>query len=329
MSVVLVILGVLGAAAGAAMVGFGIPVKEFSLGNTLIMAGTTAVAGGLIVIGLGIVVRRLQVIADLLAMRAPTLQPARPGDLSLPSVPPRPPAAGRVPFPPRRDGKAKPDLKPETGPETKFETKPETKPEIAPDLRPEPPLATTAAPPPPVEPLPEPIERNVFRPMLRDVFEPVPPAPPELEGAAPPVGIEPAHQDFPPQSAPSVDLPPPEPPRRESVTPSVVFAGSSFEAIWRDEPAPPPAAPVEPPRAAETVRRVVAPAAPPVTPVHPSTEPRALAILKSGVVDGMGYTLYTDGSIEAELPQGTARFASIAELREHLEKNTAKVPDAD
>jgi len=51
-------------------------------------------------------------------------------------------------------------------------------------------------------------------------------------------------------------------------------------------------------------------------------EPRAIAILKSGVVDGMGYTLYVDGSIEAELPQGTLRFASIGELREHLEKSS-------
>jgi len=51
-------------------------------------------------------------------------------------------------------------------------------------------------------------------------------------------------------------------------------------------------------------------------------KPRAVAVLKSGVVDGMGYTLYVDGSIEAELPQGTLRFASINELRSHLEKNS-------
>ena len=48
---------------------------------------------------------------------------------------------------------------------------------------------------------------------------------------------------------------------------------------------------------------------------------RAVAILKSGVVDGMGYTLYVDGSIEAELPQGTLRFASITELRGYLQNN--------
>jgi hypothetical protein len=55
-----------------------------------------------------------------------------------------------------------------------------------------------------------------------------------------------------------------------------------------------------------------------VTP--PMSEPRPIAILKSGVIDGMAYTLYTDGSIEAELPQGTMRFASIDELRAHLEQ---------
>src|SRR5581483_6986086 len=54
----------------------------------------------------------------------------------------------------------------------------------------------------------------------------------------------------------------------------------------------------------------------------PARETRAVAILKSGVVDGMGYTLYVDGSIEAELPQGTLRFNSIGELRHHLEKNS-------
>jgi hypothetical protein len=55
-------------------------------------------------------------------------------------------------------------------------------------------------------------------------------------------------------------------------------------------------------------------------PVPPPQE-RGVAILKSGVVDGMAYTLYADGSIEAQLPQGTVRFGSIAELRAHIENN--------
>jgi hypothetical protein len=50
--------------------------------------------------------------------------------------------------------------------------------------------------------------------------------------------------------------------------------------------------------------------------------PPAATILKSGVVDGMAYTLYTDGSIEAKLPQGTIRFGSVAELRAHIESNS-------
>ena len=49
---------------------------------------------------------------------------------------------------------------------------------------------------------------------------------------------------------------------------------------------------------------------------------RTPTILKSGVIDGMAYTLYTDGSIEAELPQGTLRFGSLEELRDYLAGNT-------
>jgi hypothetical protein len=57
---------------------------------------------------------------------------------------------------------------------------------------------------------------------------------------------------------------------------------------------------------------------------HVATEPapERPQIVKSGVVDGMSYTLYADGSIEAKLPEGTVRFGSIAELRAHIEKNS-------
>ena len=46
---------------------------------------------------------------------------------------------------------------------------------------------------------------------------------------------------------------------------------------------------------------------------------RPVSVLKSGVVEGMAYTLYSDGSIEAQLPQGTLRFGSITALRNHIE----------
>ena len=69
MSFVLFVLGLAAAAAGVLMIGFGIPINEFSLGNTLIIAGTTALAGGLVVIGLSVVARQLSKIADLLLTR--------------------------------------------------------------------------------------------------------------------------------------------------------------------------------------------------------------------------------------------------------------------
>ncbi len=50
-------------------------------------------------------------------------------------------------------------------------------------------------------------------------------------------------------------------------------------------------------------------------------EPDPVSVLKSGVVDGMAYTLYSDGSIEAQLPQGMLRFGSITELRNHIERS--------
>ena len=59
------------------------------------------------------------------------------------------------------------------------------------------------------------------------------------------------------------------------------------------------------------------------TDIEPAANRRAATVtvtaLKSGVVEGMAYTLYSDGSIEAQLPQGTLRFGSITALREHID----------
>lgn len=132
----------------------------------------------------------------------------------------------------------------------------------------------------------------------------------------------------------------PEPPRRsEEAAPVRAEAAPSRQPSSRAEP---PALRVEPaPLRTESVARVEAPpvraepyvpgteppalrieSEPPPVAATPPEPPRAVAILKSGVVDGMAYTLYADGSIEAQLPAGTLRFGSIAELREHIEKNS-------
>ena len=47
-----------------------------------------------------------------------------------------------------------------------------------------------------------------------------------------------------------------------------------------------------------------------------------VSVIKSGVVDGMAYSLYSDGSIEAQMPEGMMRFASIDELRAHLDQRS-------
>ena len=52
-----------------------------------------------------------------------------------------------------------------------------------------------------------------------------------------------------------------------------------------------------------------------------SSDSAAISVLKSGVVNSMPYTLYSDGSIEAQLAEGTLRFGSITELRNHIEQS--------
>ena len=54
-------------------------------------------------------------------------------------------------------------------------------------------------------------------------------------------------------------------------------------------------------------------------PAHSDDQPE-VTVLKSGVVDGMAYSLYSDGSIEAQMPEGMMLFASIDELRAHLDQ---------
>ena len=134
---------------------------------------------------------------------------------------------------------------------------------------------------------PPPFLRNPDLPPVEEVSLTPPPPPPEkLEFGAPP-------------KEPALDWRPSPPPERQK---------AYFDSMWPPaEPKPPKAPAAEPARTA--------------APLDLPPEPRSAAILKSGVVDGMGYTLYVDGSIEAELPQGTLRFASINDLRSYLEKN--------
>ncbi len=85
------------------MVAFGVPINEFGLGNTLIMAGTTAFVGGLILVGLSQAVKQLRRIAENL-VATPDIPMPHIEDLSEPAPhggPKPPPAAPRIPFPPK------------------------------------------------------------------------------------------------------------------------------------------------------------------------------------------------------------------------------------
>jgi len=70
---------------------------------------------------------------------------------------------------------------------------------------------------------------------------------------------------------------------------------------------------------------VIATPSPPAAPVvRPVTKPAApkngpgSTVYRAGVIDGMAYTLFMDGSIQAELPQGIVKFANIDELQKYL-----------
>ncbi len=107
-----------------------------------------------------------------------------------------------------------------------------------------------------------------------------------------------------------------------------------FDVVWPDGKHTPP--PVVPEHAAAREAKVEMPAPPPIPtmrreepvadqraaelPLAPAND-RTPAVLKSGVIDGMAYTLYADGSIEADLPDGVIKFASVDALRAHLEKH--------
>ncbi|KQT08332.1 MAG: DUF308 domain-containing protein [Bradyrhizobium sp.] len=97
---------------------------------------------------------------------------------------------------------------------------------------------------------------------------------------------------------------------------------ASFDVAWpkpdRTRPPEPPGGSRRPPPRSPSTFAEAAPTPAPEPP--PPVEPAPVTVLKSGVVDGMAYSLYSDGSIEAQMPEGMMRFASIDELRAHLDQ---------
>src|SRR5258707_1246935 len=91
MSVILSLLGILVAAAGVAAIGFGIPINEFTLGTTLIVAGVSALTGGLVLLGLAAVVAELGRLRETISTRLvirPTARSGEPAELAQPTAAP-------------------------------------------------------------------------------------------------------------------------------------------------------------------------------------------------------------------------------------------------
>jgi hypothetical protein len=255
---------------------------------------------------------------------------------------PRLPPAAQFEPPPsyEREPDLVPDLRmrPRSPPAAPFEPPPtyEPEPEPAPDLRMRPRMPPAPqlepAPVPEREPEPAPRQLPTLPPNIFDVVwpserrrpvnapEPQPEPPPQPEPQPPP-SVRPGemrslppvqHVPIPaPASAPMVaprhEPPRAEPPRSEPPRPEPTRPEPHYEAQRVEQrPGPPHPEPTRP----EPIRP---------EPLRP--EPRPVSVLKSGVIDEMAYTLFTDGSIEAQMPDGTMRFDSIEELRRHLEQN--------
>jgi hypothetical protein len=302
----LLVLGAVATAAGFALIASGVPINEFALGNTLIVAGTVSAVGGPIIIALGVAVRELQRIERALVSR-PMPRPARPGEqpaavaapvpapAPIPAPAPAPekaPAAARIPFPQR----PKPDARqPAAEPNGTAAPSPAAAEETAFErLRHKFPSLTRIDSAPVVE--------------ANEVsLSPKTPARPEeyaVDAKAPSVpGHPPGHPNG---AAPVQGAAPPA-------------KTAMFDSLWPKDARGARQATAEPQRGIEASAAATAPQVAEHAPRPADVVP--VSILKSGVVDGMAYTLYSDGSIEAQLPQGTMRFGSITELRNHLERN--------
>lgn len=288
MIIALLIAGILFFLAGALGIFLGVPVKEFSFGNTLILAGVVSGCTGMLTLGLAAVIRELKQIAgrlELAATTAPSPQPAT-------GTAPRSQPAENPAFASNRN---------QGGPAGNS-TPPPWLEETAVRER------TRQEPPPGPAPAAEAARqrRNLMFSSSRkegsgraetrvtDLSATDPrPAAPALPSAAKPADLSPpTFEGGWPQSERA----------RGAEAPSQRRTGRTASTF------------TEPAAGASGTDRSV-PAA------HEEDQP-SVTVLKSGIVDGMAYSLYSDGSIEAQLPEGMMRFASIDELRAHLDQRS-------
>jgi hypothetical protein len=307
---------------GLLTVGLGIDL-DLSFGNTLIQAGSVVACSGILLLGLWVVVRELKNIARRLgpqvaaesragtsAPATATLRDAAPELFGLDqpisghagdAEPAAPPAPAPSPAPwheetAARDharGEAPAEAAPAVKPRRNllFSSSSRKERERAEGRTGEPPVADLHSAPPFVAPPPKPIE-------------------------APPATFEDAWPQ--PERPRTAELP--LPPRRSPRTPTT-FTEPRLSEPRLAEPRPAEPTPATPAadRYPPIARHEDQPTRHADQPARHEDQP-AVTVLKSGVVDGMAYSLYSDGSIEAQMPEGMMRFASIDELRTHLDQ---------
>jgi hypothetical protein len=271
--------------AGLLAIAYGIGV-QLSTGNTLIIAGVIGVCTGAIMLGLWMTVRELKNISRRLAGGVPEARGeamARPGP-PVAATRDSAPADGGFPAAeqPGGSGPFAPAALPPWQNEAVLRDHPIPEP-----MHPEPPPSASKP------------KRNLLfsstsrkereRAQARS-SEPLPPdlLSPDLRSKSP--------------IAPLDDPAEPPPPSFEDAWPKAERARPGEMAAQRRGGRMPPTLPE-----------------PNGGPAHAEDRPE-VTVLKSGVVDGMAYSLYSDGSIEAQMPEGMMRFASIDELRAHLDQ---------
>jgi hypothetical protein len=289
MMFVMLVAGIGLVLAGLLATGYGISIKEFSTGNTLIITGVMAVCTGAMMLALWMAVRELKTIARRLGTGVPEAR----GEAAVrPATRDSAPAAGGFPAAEQPGGPgsfspvAPPPFPPAAPPPWQNETVLRDHP-IPEPMHPEPPPSAS-----------KPKRNLLFSSTSRK----------ERERAQARTG------ELLPPDLLSSDLRPKPPivPPVETAEPPT----ASFEDAWpRAERAKPGESPLQ--------RRSGRVPPPPTGtnggPSRPEDQPE-VTVLKSGVVDGMAYSLYSDGSIEAQMPEGMMRFASIDELRAHLDQ---------
>jgi len=289
MLVVLFVTGICFLLAGLAAIGFGIQIYEFDLGNTLIIAGTVAACTGMLLIGLWTAVKELKTIAGRLGLGGATAFRAE--------SPTQPVAATAA--------ASHPTAEPE--PAGHAESAP-------PSLAPSPPWHGEAAP----------RERAPDDSSLAPGAEPAPAAKPKRNLLFSSSSRKERERAQARTTDPSMSEPHPEPAAPPPVPQPAEPPPASFDDAWpkpersRNDIPPPRRAVRTPSTFAETAP--AAAGADRYPPAGRDEAPAEVTVLKSGVVDGMAYSLYSDGSIEAQMPEGMMRFASIDELRSHLDQ---------